>query len=193
MHPQIENYEHIGDVQTYSINLHDRHTAILESRRVFLEAKDADYVIGQEFDAPPTWVWDWWNNPVNRTEWMKEHKNVWRVGSRLNGRSAVGARNHCAHGDRSGESTETITDWRPFDYVSNVATDGGLRFVETVVFEPIDDGQRTLLHDHLNINFPLPQPLRRWAVRALFDRIINYPKMMRLCAQLLKDRYRETR
>lgn len=190
MHAQVENYEHLGDVQTYSTNLRDRHQAIVEARRVFLEAKDADYVIAQDFEASPALVWDWWNNPLNRTEWMSEHKNVWRVGTRLNGRSGVGARNHCAHGDRSGDSIETITDWRPFDYVSNEATDGGMRFIETVVFEPLEDGRRTRLHDRLIVYFPFPLPqfARRWVVRALFIYLVHYPQMMQRCADLLHDR-----
>ena len=67
MHPQIESYEHLGEVQTYSINLRERHQKIAEARHVFLEAKESDYVITQDFNAPPTLAWDWWNNPLNRT------------------------------------------------------------------------------------------------------------------------------
>lgn len=190
MHPQIESYEHLGDVQTYSINLRDRHLAIVEARRVFLDAKDSDIVCIQDFDAPPAVVWDWWNNPLNRTEWMREHNNTWRVGTRLNGRSGVGARNHCAHGDRSGESIETITDWRPFNYVSTESTDGGMRFIETVVFESLDDGRRTRLHDHMIVHLPiaLPQFLRRVVVQAIFKYMVNYPQMLQLCARLLHER-----
>lgn len=192
MHPQVENYEHLGDVQTYSADLHERYKQIIETRRIFLEAKDADAVFIQEYDAPPAVVWDWWNNPVNRNEWDTQHHNVWRMGGRAaGGRTGVGARNHCAHGDRPGESLEEITDWRPFDYMSCVGIEGNLRMPETVIFEPIDDGRRTRVYDHINMEIPLPKFLRRLVVRPLFEIMAKYTKMLQHSSDLLNQRLAE--
>jgi hypothetical protein len=161
----------------------------VEGRRVFLEAKDADYVCLQDFDAPPAVVWDWWNNPINRTEWSHGH-NQWRAGARTNGRSGVGARNHCAHG--KGESVETIADWRPFDYVSNESADGSMVFIETVSFESLDEGCRTRVHDHLIMKLPFPTFLRRFVVSLLFKYMFKYQEMLQYAADLLKQRLNQS-
>ncbi|MBI5079692.1 MAG: DUF2652 domain-containing protein, partial [Chloroflexi bacterium] len=190
MHPQVENYEHLGDVQTYSDNLHERYQQIIETRRVFLEAKDADAVYTQEFDAPPAIVWDWWNNPLNRDNWDPAGHNRWRLGTRLSGgRTGVGARNHCAHG--KDDALEEITDWRPFDYVSLISIVSNMSMPETVIFEPIDDGRRTRVYDHINMEIPLPKFLRRLIVRPLFEIMAKYTKMLQHSSDLLNQRLAE--
>ena len=69
-HAQTETYEHLGEVQTYSLNLHPRYQALTNSRRVFVTVEEADLVLAQIIGAPAPVVWDWLNDPQKRTRWM---------------------------------------------------------------------------------------------------------------------------
>jgi hypothetical protein len=91
-HAQIEAYDHLGDVQTYSLDLHERYQALTDARRVFVTAEEADLVLVQDIVAPAPVVWDWLNDPQRRTRWM--HERTWQAGARPGGRTGVGARNH---------------------------------------------------------------------------------------------------
>jgi len=62
-HEQTENYEHLGEVKTRSLNLHARYKDITEARRVFITREEADFVHTQDFATPPHVVWDWMNDP----------------------------------------------------------------------------------------------------------------------------------
>ncbi len=169
-HAQVESYEHLGEVQTQTLDLHERYQALIEARHVFLTAEDADIVDVRDLAAPPAQVWDWLNDPNKRTQWMTDRH--WSAGLRPGGRTGVGARNHCAHGKDT--TTETITDWRPYDYVSTEQVVNGSTLYETMQLEPLDGGQRTRLHTHLHIPISLPAVLRRQIVKLLVSRLGKY-------------------
>jgi hypothetical protein len=113
LHAQGETYEHLGTVETYSLNLRERYAALLEGRRVRVTPEEADASVEQELPAPPVVVWDWLNDPAKREAAFEGTR--WTVEHRPNGRTAAGARNHCAHGKHE-VSVETVMDWRPFEY-----------------------------------------------------------------------------
>jgi uncharacterized protein YndB with AHSA1/START domain len=169
-HPQPEAYEHLGEVLTHTLNLHDRYQAITEARRVFLGADEADLVLTHDFAAPPPVVWDWLNDPYKRTQWMYER--VWSITARPAGRTGVGARNHCEHG--KGTIHETILDWRPFDYVTVEQQQGNLVMTETVQFEPLPEGRGTRVHTHIRVPTGLPPLLNRPLVKLIVTRIVRY-------------------
>lgn len=140
-HVQTENYEHLGEVRTHSFNLQERYRALTEARRVFLDEKDADFTFVRKISAPPTIVWTWANDPNKRNACAATPLH-WRPGDRPKGRTGVGARNHCAHG--KGESTETILDWRPFDYFTTESQGPSMKGVtmkHTYQFVPMDGGR----------------------------------------------------
>jgi hypothetical protein len=169
-HAQIETYEHLGDVQTYSLDLHQRYQALTDARRVFVTAEEADLVLTQDFGAPAPVVWDWLNDPQKRTRWM--HERTWKAGERLGGRTGVGARNHCAHG--STNAVETILDWRPFDYMTaEQRPNPKSRMVETIQLESLPDG-RTRMSNHIKLEMGLPPWLKRPFVRHLITREARY-------------------
>ncbi len=115
MHEQIEAYEHLGQVKTYSLNLQERYREITATRRVFIEENEADIIITRDLPAPPAVVWDWLNDPNKRVRWEGPDN----IRSELvGGRSGVGMKNHCEHGGKAG-STHSILDWKPFDYFTD--------------------------------------------------------------------------
>lgn len=167
-HTQVENYEHLGDVQTYSLDLRSRYKEIVEARHVFLEANDADLVFVNDFNAPPSVVWEWMTDPQKRTRWM--HERVWSAQSRPDGRNGVGARNHCAHG--KDVAIETILDWRPFDYVTVEQLVSGSKLIETIQLESISSGTR--VHTHIQIVNSLPRPIKRVFTYLIITQLAKY-------------------
>jgi len=169
-HVQAETYEHLGEVQTYSFDLHERYQALTEARRVFVSAEEADLVLTQDFAAPPPVVWDWLHDPLKRTRWM--HERTWKAGARPGGRTGVGARNHCAHGGAT--LVETILDWRPFDYMTAEQwPNPKIRMVETVRLEALPGGG-TRMFDHIKMEIGRAHWLMRPFIRHLITRQVKY-------------------
>jgi len=184
-HPQTETYEHLGDVPTRSLDLQARHQELTEARREFIQAESADWVFVHDIAAPPHVVWEWMNDPRRKQLWSGE-ENKWRRGARPTGRVGVGAQNHCAHG--KGEMTETVMDWRPFDYVTLDKLDGSMLMKQTMQFEPIDDGQRTRVHEHLQIpTMKLPRWLKRPMINFVMKKMYKYEESLSEMARLMSE------
>jgi len=157
-HIQMEEYEHLGEIKTHNINLHQRYKDITEQRRILLEEKDADMILRVDFPTPPSVTWEWLQDPDKRNQWNGGHVH-WSLGERPRGRAGVGASNHCAHGKSI--STEVVVDWRPFEYMTTNSFENNKHtFTETVRFEPLPNGG-TRVHDVMRMHMPMPQFLRR--------------------------------
>jgi len=114
LHPQIETDEHLGDIQTYSLDLRLRYKTLSNPRRAVVTQKEAHVTSSRDYPAPPVVVWEWLNDPKKRAQWAPEEVKF--VPLELpGGRMGVGARTHCVHGQKVG-IVETVLDWRPFDY-----------------------------------------------------------------------------
>jgi hypothetical protein len=113
LHPQTENYEHLGDVQTHSYDLHPRYEALLKDRHVLLKAEEAHVSFTVDYPVTPAVLWDWLNDPAKILSWSPDRHMVPVL--RIGGRTGAGARNHCVHGKKV-TMIETVLDWRPFDY-----------------------------------------------------------------------------
>ena len=109
-----ESYEHLGAVRTLSMDLHARYEEIMDARRVVITREEAHSVLEYDYDAPPSVVWEWFNDPHKRGQWMtSEIVPILRV----RGRSGAGGRNHCVHG-KNQIIVEDVLDMHPYDYFS---------------------------------------------------------------------------
>lgn len=166
LHVATETYEHLGEVETYSMNLIERYLARVAARRVVLEPAEADLVVSDILDAPPAVVWDWLNDPHRRSLWMKG--TLWSIIDRPGGRTGQGASNHCAHG-KNETLRETIVDWKPFDYFTTDRTDStpiSMRMMFQL--EPLEGGRRTRLTVPLRLEMkPLPRLVLRQMCRMM--------------------------
>jgi uncharacterized protein YndB with AHSA1/START domain len=134
-----ENYEHIGDVPGYVHDLKPIFQTMKERRRILVSPDDGWFTIEADVDAPPAMVWDYLNAPGLRYQWMDVH-SFHNTG--LNrGRVDVGSVQHCAHGDGKSETTFTIVDWRPFQYVTQDMPSmiPGSRIMMTTQLTPVGD------------------------------------------------------
>lgn len=153
LHEQVESYEHLGEVMTYSLNLHARYKELIESRQRFISPEEADMTITRTISASPIVVWEWMNDIQKRLRW--ENYDDIRPLLRPGGRMGAGAQNHCAHGKNL--VLETILDWKPFEYYT-IEYPMALQ-----THELSSQGEST----QLNVSFKLKTSLPRWLTRLL--------------------------
>jgi len=184
-HVQMEEYEHLGEVKTYNIDLHKRYKEITDARRIVVEEKDADAIFRIDFPTPPPVTWEWIQDPVKRNLWVNHV--YWSLGERPKGRAGKGASNHCAHGKSN--STEVTLDWRPFEYSTADSYENGKKtFSETFRFEPLPNGG-TRVHDMMRMHMPLPRFIRRILAQIVIVYQHRYNDALRKAARLAEESY----
>ncbi len=170
----VEHYDFLGEVGTFSLDLRKLCDELRARRRVVVTPDEALYTYSAEFDAPPSRVWDWLNDPAQRNLWAPGVN--WGAHTRPGGRLGPGAVNHCAHG--GGSSVETLLDVRPFDYITSEMTDGDAAMRRTIVFEALDEGRRTRTrHYIIPMKLPLPRLIMKKVFPALVDGKYKYKPM----------------
>ena len=155
---QIESYEHLGDIRTYSLDMQARYKKLLETRHVVISPEEADMTLSYEFDAPASFVWQCITDPKILTLTMRED-GYWSIVKRPGGRSGAGAQNHCAHG--KGLMAYTYLDWQPFRYFTAEGIEGKQRHWEMFQVDSVAEGQRTRLIVRIKVIAPLPRWLKR--------------------------------
>jgi hypothetical protein len=84
--------------------------------------------------------------------------------------------------------TETVMDWRPFDYVTLDKMDSTMLMKLTIQFEPLDDGQRTRVHEHLQIpTMKLPRWLKRPMINFVMKKMYKYEESLSEMARLMSE------
>lgn len=189
-HVQMEEYEHLGEIKTFNVNLHQRYKAITEARRIVLDEKDADLTLQADFPTPPAVAWEWIHNPEKRNTWNGGHV-TWSAGDRPLGRPGVGSSNHCAHGKST--TTEVIVDWHPFEYYTTHSFENGKHvFTETMRFEALPNGG-TRVWDAVKMHMPIPRFMRSAALKYVLIKQHHYDKALALAAQLANEEFTKTK
>ena len=110
MIPHIEEYEHLGEVQTWIQDMHPVWEAKKDQTRIPFPPEDIILQVETEIALPPEQVWDYLIQP--------EHFNVLAGGTRTEiayrktGFVAEGSIYQCYHGDTI--FPQTILEWQPF-------------------------------------------------------------------------------
>ena len=189
-HIQMEEYEHLGEIKTYNLDLRQRYAEITETRRILLDEMDADLALVADFPTPPAVTWEWIQDPIKRNTWNGGHVH-WSLGDRPKGRAGKGASNHCAHGKST--STEITLDWRPFEYSTAESYENGKKtFTETYRFEPLPDGG-TRVTDILKMHMPLPRFLRRMILHYVMLNQHRFDVKLREAAQMAKAEFEKAK
>ena len=184
-HIQMEEYEHLGEIKTYNVDLHKRYKDITDERRIMLDEKDADLIVRVDFPTPPALTWEWIQDPIKRNLWV--YHVHWSLGDRPKGRAGIGASNHCAHG--KSVSTEVTLDWHPFEYSTADSFENGKKtFTETFRFEPLPNGGTRVI-DVMQIHMPLPRFLRRIMGRIVILGQHHYDESLQKAAQLAGEEF----
>jgi hypothetical protein len=164
-HQQTERFDHIGAIETFSIDLDELYRNFLKDRVVYLSRKDADIVIQRDFPIPPALLWEWFNDPKKRTRWSLDSN--WNIGLRPMGRIGKGATNHCT----SSNVIEKILDYRPFYYYTSSMAKGPFSAILTSEFEEILSGTR--LFWHIKVNSFLPKRISRYIGKLILEKGIK--------------------
>ncbi len=184
IHTQTDSYEHIGDVETYSYNLNDTLAKTSETKRYFLTEKDSDYYASRDFKTSPAILWSWLTDPGRRALWQKGTK--WSAGERPQGRTGIGAVNHCAHGKNfEGTSIEEILDWRPFEYYTCEVGDAKMKLIITHRLTQIDGGTRDTCYVKMKKN--LPGFIRRPLVKFITNKSIKWNECLDNIERLIEE------
>jgi hypothetical protein len=187
-HMQVESYEHLAEVKTYSLDLHKRYQEMLDTRRIFVDKDNADIIVVGNFTVPPPIAWEWIQDPVKRNLWG--HDVLWSSGNRPRDGMGRGASNHCAHG--KGVLTEVVLDWRPFEYSTTEAFEGGKKIMtETFRFEKLPTGG-TRVYDIMKMEMSLPRPLRRLVGR-IYAKTMKMEEIMQEAVHLASEEYNRNR
>ena len=176
LHAEIESYEHLGDVRTLSMDLHARYRELMEARHVVVMPEQAHYTFECDYEAPPEILWEWFNDPHKRSQWMtSEIVPILRT----RGRSGPGARNHCVHGNNQ-VIIEDVLDIQPFRYftVSHKPQSLPTSLWQTYAFEPISSNRT-----HFSLRFQAHIPYapewlkRRFCVYIVHTQILPLWKL----------------
>ncbi|MGH8959317.1 MAG: DUF2652 domain-containing protein [Acidimicrobiia bacterium] len=132
-----EEYEDVGDVAGYVVDMSRRWRLEQERTRVFVSSQEAQFEFVAEVPASPALTWDHLTTPDKRLLWQTEFSRIDQ--NNPGGRRGPGTTNHCVHG--RGAIVEEILDWRPFDYYSvRLALPGLGPWIQTIELRPIANG-----------------------------------------------------
>jgi hypothetical protein len=177
-HEQTERFDHIGVIETFSIDLDGLYRNSLNDRKVYLSREDADAIVERDFPIPPSLLWEWMNDPIQRTRWS--HDTDWKIGLRPMGRIGKGATNHCA----SSNVMEKILDYRPFDYYTSTMSRGLFKMMLTSEFKEIPSGTR--LSWHVKIVSFLPKIISKYLCRLMLEKGIKINQSFDMLTQLIQ-------
>ncbi len=156
-HNQVETYEHLGDVDTVTINLIPRYDAIATERLHYYSDDDADAVTFQKYEISDVELWQILTSTEILTQMMVGTK--WSVAKLIRGRTDVGAASHCLHG--KGIMRMTIVDWHPFTYFTCHGEDGNNRFYQMYEIQPLSDNSGSILYWRWKADMGMP----RWLTK----------------------------
>ena len=160
-----ERYDHIGTVETFNVDLDELYIDSIRGRRVYLSKDDADVVIERNFPVAPAILWNWMNDPKERTRWSV--RSDWVIGSRPAGRIGVGATNHCTNS----KFIEKILDYRPYCYYTSSIGRGFFIMILTNEFNEIPSGTR--LSSRTKLHSVLPRWLSRFVCKLILEKGIK--------------------
>jgi uncharacterized protein YndB with AHSA1/START domain len=141
LRPGAETIEHLGTVETYTMDLEARWQAESAERRLDIADARLAFDLEATLRAVPSVVWAHLTSPLLRTRW--EGPLVIEE-STAGGRRGVGTTAQCVTGRLA--TLEEIVDWQPYDRVAWRLSVPGLGPVAaTADLEPSDDGTRLRL------------------------------------------------
>jgi uncharacterized protein YndB with AHSA1/START domain len=129
-----EDYDGVGRVRGFVVDLGDRFETQKERRRVRVRPEEAAFELERLLPAPPAVAWEYLTEPERRSCWVGG-----RVEEESGGRRGVGTTTFCV--DSRASVYEEILDWRPFTYFTELRTvPGSARVVVTTELEAAEGG-----------------------------------------------------
>ncbi|MEJ1237374.1 DUF2652 domain-containing protein [Chryseolinea sp. T2] len=162
LHSETETFDHIGTVETFSMDLDSMYRKFVDERVVYVTADEADFIVQRDFPVAPSLLWEWFNDPKMKTRW--NDGSNWDILARPTGRLGRGATNHCVNS----KVIERILDYRPFDYYTSSLGRGPVDFTLTCKFQSVGEGCR--LTWYIKMNGFLPAGIKKPLTKLLFEK-----------------------
>ena len=164
VHEQMETYEHLGDIETVTIDLLPRYDILIAKNIYFIPLEEADANASHTYKLSDAELWQ----VITSTDILnavERNRVTWSPLNRPGGRTGIGASNHCAHS--KGFYRETIVDWHPFHYYTGHGVGGPFAFYAMYEITPLADGQGSVLTNRWKMDPKLP----RWICK-LFGALV---------------------
>jgi uncharacterized protein YndB with AHSA1/START domain len=111
----VEEYEDVGEVRAYAVDLEARWKAEQERAAVYIAPGEGLTLAEIDLPGPPAIVWHYLTAPEKRAQWQHDTVRVEEL--TVAGVRGIGTQNHCVHGGYVVE--EEFLDWKPFRYVTD--------------------------------------------------------------------------
>jgi hypothetical protein len=170
VHRQIETYEHLGDIDTITINLIPHYDAIVATRKFYISEEEADFSSSHEFDISQIELWQILTSPEILNV-LANNAVTWKALTRPKGRTGVGAVNHCAHG--KGALQTTIVDWKPFDYFTQHTVDGSRIWYDLYEIKPLPDRNSSIFICRWKADMGTPHWISRLIGKFMIRKFVN--------------------
>ena len=139
--PGAESIEHLGRVETFTLDLEARWQAETGERRLDIAEADLAFDVEATLAAEPSVVWAHLTSPALRTRW---EGSIRIEETSAGGRRGVGTTAQCVTGRLA--TLEEIIDWQPYDRVAwRLAVPGVGPVAATADLDPTDRGTRLQL------------------------------------------------
>ena len=136
-----ESIEHLGHVDTFTLDLEARWQAETAERRIDIAQDDVAFEVEATLAAEPSVVWAHLTSPAMRTRWEGPIR-IEETSS--GGRRGVGTTAECVTGRLA--TLEEVVDWQPYDRVAWRLTVPGVGPVAaTADLDPTESGTRLRL------------------------------------------------
>lgn len=136
-----ESIEHLGQVDTFTLDLEARWQAESGERRLDIAEADVAFDVEATLAAEPSVVWAHLTSPALRTRWEGP---ISIEETSAGGRRGVGTTAQCVTGRLA--TLEEIVDWQPYDRVAwRLAVPGVGPVAATADLDPIESGTRVRL------------------------------------------------
>ncbi len=176
-----EHYDDFNELETLSYDLSGTYDAYINTHRRFISDADADYYFTIVLEIPIGTAWEWLVEPDKRNLWMTDVK--WSEGKRVTGRTAVGSSNHCAHG--KGKNTETIIDWKPFEYMTVESVEK--KDVAYFTYSIKEEGEKTRVTFAVKMEMKLPAFIKKRLITFMMNKKYRMPEIIRSIEKLAKE------
>lgn len=161
-----ETYEHLGDIQTRTIDLTTRYDALAAERRHYVSDQDADAIVSHKFNVSDVELWQIVTS-VDILTAASQYSVKWVIANLSRGRTDIGASNHCMHG--KGTMRMTIVDWHPFIYFTGYCVEGNERFYQMYEIQKSPDQNESILI----VKWKSDREIPRWMAKLMGKMMIK--------------------
>ncbi len=140
---RTEEVEHLGKIDAYVYPLLPVWERLRRGIRRFVEKSEPLLIdeLSIDLPVPPCRAWEFCTEPQYRMQWITGIENISLDGTD-HGRVGLNTVQYCDHGNNMVVPV-TVSDWRPFDYISyQIETPLGLIVEQTIEMQPIGSGTR---------------------------------------------------